>query len=194
MTTPTVTVEPLRWWHLPQVHAIEEVLFPGDCWSVEQFWSELAQPTRCYVVATDADEVVGYAGLFLLPPDADIQTVAVRQDRQGQGIARRLVSDLLHLSRVEAEERVRPTAAVDLAALLKATLATLRPMAEAAGVTLELEAGEGAVMLPADADQLTQVFANLVENAVKYGGAGGVVTLRLSPDRLPQGPAVRPTW
>lgn len=98
MTTASVTLEPLRWWHLPQVHAIEEVLFPGDCWSVEQFWSELAQPTRCYVVATDADEVVGYAGLFLLPPDADIQTVAVRQDRQGRGIARRLVSDLLEIA------------------------------------------------------------------------------------------------
>ena len=98
MTTASVTLEPLRWWHLPQVHAIEQVLFPGDCWSVEQFWSELAQPTRCYVVALDEDEVVGYAGLFLLPPDADIQTVAVREDHQGQGIARRLVSDLLDVA------------------------------------------------------------------------------------------------
>ena len=98
MTTASVTLEPLRWWHLPQVHAIEQVLFPGDCWSVEQFWSELAQPTRCYVVALDEDEVVGYAGLFLLPPDADIQTVAVGWDHQGQGIARRLVSDLLDVA------------------------------------------------------------------------------------------------
>lgn len=95
MRTASVTVESLRWWHLPQVHAVEQVLFPGDCWTVEQFWSELAQPTRRYLVALDGDDVVGYAGLFLLPPDADIQTVAVRQDRQGEGIARRLVSDLL---------------------------------------------------------------------------------------------------
>lgn len=95
MRTSSVTVEPLRWWHLPQVHAVEQMLFPGDCWSVEQFWSELAQPTRRYLVALDDGQVVGYAGLFLLPPDADIQTVAVRQDRQGEGIARRLVADLL---------------------------------------------------------------------------------------------------
>lgn len=98
MSTATVTVEPLRWWHLPQVHAVEEVLFPGDCWSVEQFWSELAQSTRRYLVALDGDDVVGYAGLFLLPPDADIQTVAVRPDRQGEGIARRLVTDLLEVA------------------------------------------------------------------------------------------------
>jgi two-component system phosphate regulon sensor histidine kinase PhoR len=103
----------------------------------------------------------------------------------------RLVSDLLHLSRVEAEERVRPTAAVDLVALLRATLATLRPMAEDAGVTLELDLAEEKLVLPADADQLTQVFSNLVENAVKYGGAGGSVTLCMVSDRLPQGPAVR---
>lgn len=98
MGPSSVTVEPLRWWHLPQVHAVEQVLFPADCWSVEQFWSELAQSTRRYVVALDDAQVVGYAGLFLLPPDADIQTVAVRQDRQGEGIARRLVADLLDVA------------------------------------------------------------------------------------------------
>jgi ribosomal-protein-alanine N-acetyltransferase len=93
--TSPVTVEPLRWWHLPQVHAIEQALFPGDCWSIEQFWSELAQPTRRYLAALEDDEVVGYAGLFLLPPDADIQTVGVRADRQGRGVAGRLLDALL---------------------------------------------------------------------------------------------------
>lgn len=103
----------------------------------------------------------------------------------------RLVSDLLHLSRVEAEERVRPTTRVDVVALLGATLATLRPVAEAAQVRLVTEGTGAPVFLPADADQLTQVFSNLIENAVKYGGSGGVVTVRLSEDRLPQGPAIR---
>lgn len=98
MSTMTGSIASMRWWHLPQAHAIEQVLFPGDCWSIEQFWSELAQPTRHYLAAVDGEEVVGYAGLFLLPPDADIQTVAVRQDRQGEGIARRLVSALLDVA------------------------------------------------------------------------------------------------
>ncbi len=103
----------------------------------------------------------------------------------------RLVSDLLNLSRVEAEERVRPTTRVDVAALLRSTLATLRPMAEAAKVQLVTEGADAPVSVPADADQLTQVFSNLIENAVKYGGSGGVVTVRLSADRLPQGNAIR---
>jgi ribosomal-protein-alanine N-acetyltransferase len=85
----------MRWWHLPQVHTIEAELFPEDPWSTEQFWQELAQPTRTYRVCVEGDEVVGYAGTFVMSPDADIQTVAVRADRQGRGIARQLLVALL---------------------------------------------------------------------------------------------------
>lgn len=91
----------------------------------------------------------------------------------------RLVHDLLHLSRVEAEERVRPAAPVDLAAVLASVAETLRPMAERAGGQI-VRAGEaGPAWLRGDADQLAQVFQNLVENAVKYGGKGGPVSITL---------------
>ncbi|WP_372839503.1 sensor histidine kinase [Phaeovulum sp.] len=91
----------------------------------------------------------------------------------------RLVRDLLHLSRVEAEERVRPTTQVDLASLLASVVRTLRPMADAAGATIVQHGEPGPALLPADADQLTQVFQNLIENAVKYGAAKGTVTVTL---------------
>lgn len=91
----TVTIEPLRWWQIDEVRQLEERLFPDDAWSVEQFWSELAQPTRRYLVALDDERVIGYAGLFLLPPDADVQTVGVAPEAQGRGVAGRLLGDLL---------------------------------------------------------------------------------------------------
>lgn len=91
----SIGVEPMRWWHVDQVQALEAELFPSDAWSVEQFWSELAQPTRAYVVATDGEDVVGYAGVFCLPPDADIQTVGVDARAQGRGVARRMLEQLL---------------------------------------------------------------------------------------------------
>lgn len=101
----------------------------------------------------------------------------------------RLVKDLLSLSRVEAEERQRPTAMVDLAAVLAGTVSALRPVAEAARVEIRLTGLQGPLSVRGDTDQLTQVFHNLVENAVKYGGAGKVVTIRLS--EVSDDPALR---
>ncbi len=96
----------------------------------------------------------------------------------------RLVSDLLSLSRVEAQERVRPSERVDLDVLLRGVLASLRPGAEEKGNTLTLirdeSMGDAPALIQGDRDQLMQVFLNLAENALKYGGAGKPVVLRLS--------------
>lgn len=102
----------------------------------------------------------------------------------------RLIGDLLSLSRVEADERIRPSAKVDLTALLRATIATQQPLAEKAGVQFRLDVAEGDWVVPGDADQLVQVFQNLIENAVKYGGSGGRVDISVAPDALPKAQAV----
>ena len=92
----------------------------------------------------------------------------------------RLVRDLLHLSQVEGEERRRPTQVVDVAALVTMAVSALKPVADAAGVSLAVTGASGPINLPADADQLSQVFHNLIENAVKYGAAGKQVTIAIS--------------
>lgn len=95
------------------------------------------------------------------------------------GRMNRLVHDLLSLSRVEAEERMRPTDPVDLSAVLRSVVLSLRPLADEAGVTITLTGTEAPRVVPGDADQLAQVFTNLVENAVKYSGRGSTVTVSL---------------
>jgi two-component system phosphate regulon sensor histidine kinase PhoR len=110
------------------------------------------------------------------------------------GRMNRLVGDLLSLNRVESEERVRPKERVNLSVTLRDTLSSLRPLADDAAVKLELAAPEEAVFVVGDADQLRQVFTNLIENAIKYGGSGGRVDVVLSAsDRDPavRGPAAR---
>jgi len=92
----------------------------------------------------------------------------------------RLVADLLSLSRVESVERMRPTDAVDLSGILNSVVLAMRPLSEQQKVSLELRGTQDPVEVPADPDQLSQVFTNLVENAVKYGASVVSVQLRYS--------------
>lgn len=85
----------MRWWDIPDVMAIEEIVFPGTAWSPAQFWSELAHEDRTYLVAEQEDRVVAYGGVMVRPPTADIQTIAVDADHRGRGIARDLLTRLL---------------------------------------------------------------------------------------------------
>jgi two-component system phosphate regulon sensor histidine kinase PhoR len=57
----------------------------------------------------------------------------------------------------------------------------LRPVAEAGRVRVQVSAEPG-VMVLADSDQIVQVFSNLIENAIKYGGADKTVQVRVVPD------------
>jgi ribosomal-protein-alanine N-acetyltransferase len=98
----------MRWWDVAAVAALEPELFPAAPWTAAGFWSELAgvPQTRYYVVAEDTTGLVGYAGLYVVGPEADVQTVAVRADRQGAGLGRALVEDLLAEARRRACSRV----------------------------------------------------------------------------------------
>ncbi len=100
----------------------------------------------------------------------------------------RLISDLLSLARFEQDERRRPDTPLAIAPLLDEVAATLAPQARAGGVELRvLTPPRPLPQVPGDADQLRQVFLNLVENAIKYGGAGegekgGQVTIEAGTD------------
>ncbi|MGX0901948.1 two-component system phosphate regulon sensor histidine kinase PhoR [Roseovarius sp. MBR-79] len=90
----------------------------------------------------------------------------------------RLVHDLLSLSRVEGEERIRPREPVDLAGIIGTVMTMLRPLAHESGSAMKFSGGQGFVV-PGNADQLQQVFTNLLENAIKYGGQGNQVEITL---------------
>jgi len=91
----------MRWWHIEAALGLERRLFPDDAWTPGMFWSELAgvPESRRYLVADDGGRIVGYAGLLATRHEADVQTVAVDPDRQGEGLGRLLLGALLDEAR-----------------------------------------------------------------------------------------------
>jgi two-component system phosphate regulon sensor histidine kinase PhoR len=87
----------------------------------------------------------------------------------------RLIDDLLSLSRIELIEHQPPSAAVELPELLTQLTAGFEPRLKEHSVTIDLRIARDLPPVIGDADQLTQVVQNLLDNAVKYGRAGGIV-------------------
>jgi ribosomal-protein-alanine N-acetyltransferase len=90
---------------LPAVMRLEEELFAPDTWTEWMYRDELARPdTRHYLVAVDADAVLGYAGLIRYDDEAHIATIGVTGARQHEGIGALLLDALL----AEADQRGTP--------------------------------------------------------------------------------------
>jgi two-component system, OmpR family, phosphate regulon sensor histidine kinase PhoR len=84
---------------------------------------------------------------------------------------KRLIDDLLVLSRIELNEHVRPNARVALNDVARQSKANLAVAATDAKVSVDVDARE-TVVVAGDAEELLQVAQNLIENAIKYAASG----------------------
>ena len=108
MLAETPSMRAMHWSDLPAVHAMEVECFRHDPWTVEAFWSELAQvpDTRWYAVMCVGQEIVGYAGVMVVGADADVQTIAVAPKVQGQGLGAALLQALHDHARQRGASRI----------------------------------------------------------------------------------------
>jgi len=107
---------------------------------------------------------------------SEMAEMLVKTARQVEALAH----DLLDVARAESgavKVDLRPT---DVPGVLEDVRRSTALRPDAQGIRLDVVSeGDGLVAL-ADSQRLTQVIANLASNAVKYGGAGGVVVFRAS--------------
>lgn len=87
----------------------------------------------------------------------------------------RLIDELLTLSILQAETTPEPSDDLALGPLLERVIESLDPLAAREKTQVELTMPDGPLMVKGKEDKLTQVFRNLIENAVKYGHPNSVV-------------------
>jgi two-component system phosphate regulon sensor histidine kinase PhoR len=119
--------------------------------------------------------------------DAAAQKKFLEEMRQQANRMSRLVGDLLSLSRIELDEHRRPDETVELGEVVRRVVEFMRLRARADGVKIELDLADAPMPVSGDEEQLTQLFQNLIDNAVKYGGRDSTVTVsgRVTSEGLP---------
>ncbi|MGF1479338.1 MAG: response regulator [Cyanophyceae cyanobacterium] len=88
-----------------------------------------------------------------------------------------LIDDLLDVSRIIRGRMELNLVPVDLTAIVKSALDTVRPAAQAKNIQLRTGYPERACFVAGDLDRLQQVFWNLLVNAIKFTSEGGSVTV-----------------
>jgi len=101
-----------------------------------------------------------------------IEWIAAMVGRQTAQMAR-LLDDLLDVTRISRGKIELHRAPVELGRLLRDTLQTSMPLIEAGRHQVALALCDEPVWVDADALRLTQVLANLINNAAKYTPQGG---------------------
>ncbi len=125
-------------------------------------------------------------------PPAQIRFLGIMAE-QAQRM-NRLIDDLLSLSRIELTEHQLPATRVNVGDLVHRLAAGFEPQVASRRIRLDVLVPPDLPHVLGDDDQLEQVLQNLLDNAVKYGREGGVVTVsaeRVMPgDRWPARPGI----
>jgi two-component system phosphate regulon sensor histidine kinase PhoR len=100
-------------------------------------------------------------------------------ERQAERL-QHLVEDLLDLSRIESRQFRLALESVPVGPMIEHILPAFREQAAAKRLRVSTEIPRDLRSVRADRRALEQILTNLIENAVKYGGDGGTVTVRAS--------------
>jgi len=142
-----------------------------------QFISVLAHELKAPLGAIEGYLYLLQDGTALKNPET-LPRVVERSLIRLQGM-RKLIFDLLDLTRIESGEKKRELSRVDLAAIAMTSRETMLPDAVARGITITLDS-PGELFMNGDRGEIEIVLNNLISNAVKYNRDNGAVTVKLS--------------
>jgi nitrogen-specific signal transduction histidine kinase len=166
----------------PEAQAIVQIEDRTDTRRADQLRSDFVA-NASHELRTPLASIIGYIETLQHHARDDPEARERFLGIMGREAARmqRLVDDLMSLSRIEMSEHLRPAEAWSLNRIAGESASALSAVAHQLGVEIEVEVpADGAVVL-GDRDQLTQVFANLIDNAMKHGGAGTAIRVVPAP-------------
>ena len=122
-------------------------------------------------------------------PEAQEKFLAIMADQAER--MRRLIEDLLSLSRIELREHVRPSKIVDMLAVVNDITDGLSHTAAKTDMEITVTSAALLPRVRGEAEELGQVVQNLVDNALRYGRSGKRVEVTLAPDTRGGRPMLR---
>jgi CheY-like chemotaxis protein len=138
----------------------------------EQFLATLGHELRNPLAAvTTATELLAH-------PETDARRAREIIARQARKLTR-LVDDLLEVSRVSSGKITLHRVATDLREIVETSVAVVEPVAERAGIRIDVELPRERVVVDGDPVRLEQIAGNLLTNAVKYTLRGGEIRVTL---------------
>jgi signal transduction histidine kinase len=112
--------------------------------------------------------------------DEAAQARALETIERNARAQKRLIEDLLDVSRIVTGKLALELGDVAPLRVLQGAIATMQPAAAAKGVTIVPVLGEVTAVVPGDPARLQQVFCNLLSNAIKFTAGGGRVDVELA--------------
>ena len=170
----------VRWW-LTRWHELT-LLFVTDI-TAQQRSEQAAQvllSDLAHELRTPLATLLTHLEVLRLPTLAD-ETRSQSLDFMKTEVQRlvRLSNNLVELGRLQASSLLAPQA-VDLPALVESLLLQMRPSAIEHQMQISLTVQGVPPPVLGDPDRLRQLFLNLIDNAIKYGGPGNQITVRLA--------------
>ena len=92
-----------------------------------------------------------------------------------------LIACIINYSEIDSDDL--PPYEVDFSALAKETLQALKPEADKRGITVTEKIDDNVIVMSRH-ERLSEIFGNLVRNAIKYNKDGGSITVTLNRERL----------
>jgi len=108
--------------------------------------------------------------------EGSTEEIVAMMDRQVDHMVR-LVDDLMEVSRITRGKILLQRERIDVGAVIRGAIEASRPLIEAAGHHLTLTLPPEPLLVEGDAFRLSQVVANLLNNAAKYTEPGGRIWL-----------------